>query len=299
MYYEIDESAARLAKQMMSFSEYEEGSATLQYWVMVDDAAALVAERKAELSEFYYDQLDALLDKYARRLAEWTNAHNRNLASCPSVMISGGSNFPVAKKRRQNARDDTLMREYQEIEKLLEKIRAVGKGGVNLADPHAREAIEDRLKRYQAMLEQMKERNAYYRKHGTLRGCDGMTDAEADAATDPEAFGIRVHGKPYPDFQLASVRGKIKRMQARLDELDKLDAERAGPQQSVKFDGGEVVRNAELNRLQILFDEVPDVETRQALKGNGFRWSPKNQAWQRQLTANAESAAKRVLGVSI
>ena len=29
MYYEIDESAARLAKQMMSFSEYEEGSATL------------------------------------------------------------------------------------------------------------------------------------------------------------------------------------------------------------------------------------------------------------------------------
>ena len=49
------------------------------------------------------------------------------------------------------------------------------------------------------------------------------------------------------------------------------------------------------NRLQILFDGKPDEETRAALKSNGFRWSPKNQAWQRQLTRNAEYAARQVL----
>ena len=54
----------------------------------------------------------------------------------------------------------------------------------------------------------------------------------------------------------------------------------------------------EQNRLQILFDDKPDEETRAALKSNGFRWSPKNQAWQRQLTRNAEYAARRVLNLS-
>ena len=61
---------------------------------------------------------------------------------------------------------------------------------------------------------------------------------------------------------------------------------------------GEIVRNAALNRLQILFDEIPDADTRTALKEHGFRWSPKNQAWQRQLTDNAVSAARAVLGIA-
>lgn len=43
--------------------------------------------------------------------------------------------------------------------------------------------------------------------------------------------------------------------------------------------------------------EIPDADTRDALKSNGFRWSPRNKAWQRQLTQNAEYAARRVLGL--
>ena len=55
--------------------------------------------------------------------------------------------------------------------------------------------------------------------------------------------------------------------------------------------------NPILNRLQILFDEKPDEDTRKALKSNGFRWSPKNGAWQRQLTDNAIRAAKTALHI--
>lgn len=103
--------------------------------------------------------------------------------------------------------------------------------------------------------------------------------------------------KPYGDFELSSLRGKIKRIQARLADLDKLQAAAQQPDNATKFDGGEIVRNAEENRLQILFDEIPDADTRDALKSNGFRWSPRNKAWQRQLTQNAEYAARRVLGL--
>lgn len=36
-----------------------------------------------------------------------------------------------------------------------------------------------------------------------------------------------------------------------------------------------------------LFGGKPDVETRDLLKHKGFKWSPKNEVWQRQLTPNA------------
>ena len=52
--------------------------------------------------------------------------------------------------------------------------------------------------------------------------------------------------------------------------------------------------NRAANRLQIIFDEKPDADTRTALKNEGFRWSPKEGAWQRQLNDNAIRAANRL-----
>lgn len=63
----------------------------------------------------------------------------------------------------------------------------------------------------------------------------------------------------------------------------------------VPFKGGKVVYNFAEDRLQLLFDEIPSAEMRTRLKRNAFKWSPRNQAWQRQLTRNAELAARQVL----
>ena len=51
------------------------------------------------------------------------------------------------------------------------------------------------------------------------------------------------------------------------------------------------------NRLQILFEEKPDAATREELKSNGFRWSPKAEAWQRQLTDNAYRSADYIKAI--
>ena len=295
MYYQINEGTARAAHDMMSFSDYQPGSATAEYRAAVDKAAALVERCKASTSPYYHGKLDALLDRYARHLADWTNAYNRNGASCPSVMISGASNFPVRKKLRQNAREESLWAEYKEIEGILEKIKSVGTGPVDLTDPHAREILTGDLEAAQKTLEYCKAGNAYFRKHKTLRGYGGLTDEQADSMTDPEEFGFRLYGKPYPDYELASLRGRIKRVQARLEELDKLQQMQAQPTADEQHDGFKVVRNAEQNRLQLIFDGKPDEQTRQLLKSNGFRWSPRNQAWQRQLTNNAEYALRSVI----
>ena len=46
--------------------------------------------------------------------------------------------------------------------------------------------------------------------------------------------------------------------------------------------------------IQLVFDEKPSEEQRRTLKRNGFVWSPTNEAWQRQLNANAIRAANYI-----
>lgn len=57
----------------------------------------------------------------------------------------------------------------------------------------------------------------------------------------------------------------------------------------------EIIENADIMRLQLRFDCKPDADTRTVLKQNGFRWSPSNGVWQRQLTDNAKFALERVI----
>ena len=58
--------------------------------------------------------------------------------------------------------------------------------------------------------------------------------------------------------------------------------------------GFTICRNTEINRIQLIFDEIPNEETRKLLKSYGFRWSPFNKAWQRQLNSNGEWAVKTI-----
>lgn len=296
-YYEISEETARRSHEMMSMTDYRQGSATAEYRAAVDKAAALVEAQKAKVSPFYHGKLDALLDRYARRLAEWTNAHNRNGASCPSVLVCGPSNFPTRKKAKQNAREDTLWREYNEIQEILSKIKSVGTGSIDLTDPHAREMLEDRLQSLQNTLETGKAMNAHYRKHKTMKGFRDYSDETAAEMDQAIVRAPAFAQTPFPDFELASLRGKIKRVQENLAKLDKMDAAQGQPDAEEVFDGGRVVHNVADNRLQIYFDEIPAEEIRAKLKSYGFRWSRKNQTWQRQLTQNAIRDARRILNI--
>lgn len=299
-YYPINEDTARNAHYMVHMSDYKPGSATASYRAAVDEAAALVEAQKTKVSPYYHDKLDGLLDRYARRLAEWTNDYNRNQASYPSQFISGAGGFNMRKHNKQMAREDSLWKEYDEIKGLLHKMESVGTGAVDLADPHAREILTDQLQKLQARLDRNKAMSAYYRKHKSFAGFPELTD-EAAARLDAQFAETRQQcpwiDKPCPDYELTSLRGKIKRVEERIAELDKRAQQAEQPADNTAFPGGEIVRNLEADRLQIIFDGKPDEGTRAALKQNGFRWSPRNQAWQRQLTANAETAARHILGL--
>lgn len=298
MYYDIDETLARRAHEAAHQSDYTPNSATGEYRQMVDSAAAMVARKKARVSPYYHEKMDAMLDAYARRLAKWFNDYNRNAASCPSVLIAGPANFPVKKKQKQNAREDTLMEEYREIKKYLDRVLTVGNGPVDLADPHARELLTEQLQAVVKEREQGKAMNAYFRKHDTMKGYPGFTDTDAARMDERIKESVSWARAPYPPYELTSLRDKEKRLRARLAELDKLEAAVAEKVEGREpFDGGYILHNAELNRLQIIFEGKPDGATRAELKRRGFHWSPSNGAWQRQLTHNAECDARQIVGL--
>lgn len=53
-----------------------------------------------------------------------------------------------------------------------------------------------------------------------------------------------------------------------------------------------VLHNTDENRLQLFFEGKPEQDIISRLKGRGFKWSPRNKAWQRQLTPNAITALR-------
>jgi hypothetical protein len=55
------------------------------------------------------------------------------------------------------------------------------------------------------------------------------------------------------------------------------------------------IANHDEDRAQIIFPGKPDADTIRRLKGSGWNWSPRNQAWQRKLTVNARHDAKQIV----
>lgn len=301
MYYEINEETARVSHDMMSMRDYVPGSATARYRASVDKAAELVEQQKQQVSEFYHGKLDHLLDRYAKTLAEYLNRENQIGTMCPSVMIAGASNFPVHKKQKQVAAWERNRENFEKSEAILRQIRSVGTGPIDFADPHAEEMLTERIALLQSELDACKEANAYYRKHKTLEGCPGISEHHREWLTRPGVFHsgdgtpLELYKDPYTSYHLTSIRNRLKAANQRLEEYHNRQQKAQQGGDDLKFDGGEIVRNAELNRLQIIFDDIPDDDTRTALKRNGFRWSPSNKAWQRQLTEAAERAALSIV----
>ena len=304
MYHEINETAARRAREANSYRGYVPGSATAEYRAEIDEAAGIAEGQKSIVDPIHHERIDRLFALYCRKLAEHMNKGFEIEARVPSILVAGGSNFPVQKKEKQNAARSKHRAEYEEIKGILDKIRGAGTAGISSDDPDAIEKLKDKLMRLVAEQTHMKAANAHWRKHKTMKGFPEMSD-ESAARIDEEmksAYTWVQKNGPFESFKLTNNNANIKRVRDRIAQLEK-KAERAaeagaagdGAFDGWEFDGGCIVRNYTENRLQILFNDKPDQELRTELKRYGFRWAPSQGAWQRLLSNNAEYDAKHVL----
>ena len=290
-YYPINEGAARRAKEAISFSDYRPGSATAEYRHYVDQAVEIAERQKKRVEPEYHEKIDQLLDTYARKLAENMNKGYEITARVPSVLIAGPANFPVRAKEKQNAASDRNMEEFQYIQGLLDKIRSTGMGGISADDPQAVSKLEKKLEKLEASQELMKAVNAYYRKHGTLDGCPHLTEKGIENLKADMASSWHYEKKPFQSWQLSNNNAEIRRLKGRIEELTR---HKEAAYVGWEFEGGTVEINREANRLQIYFEGKPDATVRDELKSNGFRWSPKAEAWQRQLNDTTIRVTDRI-----
>ena len=290
-YYSINEGAARRAKEMSSYSDYKPGSATAEYRHYVDNAFEIAQAQKKRVDPMYHEKIDSLLDTYARKLAANMNHSFAIDARVPSILIAGGSNFPVRQKEKQNAARDSNMQEWQYIQGLLDKIRSTGMGGIRQDDPQAIPKLQKKLAGLEKAQETMKAVNAYYRKHGTLDGCPHLSPENLENLKADMASGWHYEKKPFQSWELSNNNAEIRRVRQRIESLT-----RANEVAYVgwEFDGGHVEAKREQSRLQVFFDGKPEADARQQLKEHGFRWAPSVGAWQRLLNDNAYYASDRI-----
>lgn len=296
VYYPIDEQSARAAHDMMSMRDYTAGSKTAEYKGYADRAYDLAEQIEQERPR-QAERAWRIAQRYARKMAENMNADSRIGMMCPSIMISGGSNFPVRKKEKQNARSRANMEEFRELQEYIYKLERLlhGTEVIRSDEEDAIEQLEDKLERLEAAQEMMKTVNAHYRKNKTLDGCPGLTDDVRKKIEGDWSRGWYV-GTPFPPYSLSNNNANIKRVRDRLEGLKKTKS-RETTEQEIDLDGlGFTLKeNTEEMRIQIFFEGKPEPEVRDVLKGEAFKWSPRNGCWQRQLTDNARAATRRVI----
>lgn len=293
-YATINEDAARRANDLSSFSDYKPGSATAGYRAQVDEAAATLKKVKALCqTEAQRDRADYLFDRYAATLALAINRDNEIGTRCPSVLICGPANFPTRKKEKQLAAWQANAENYEKAEHYLYLLERAHLQPIKSNDPEVLDALSAKLAKLQAMQEHMKQVNAYYRKNKTFDGAPNVSPAEISVINGVwGCFPCYRNNTPYPPYALSNNNANIKRIQQRISDLQ---AAKESAHEDEEHDGYTYHEDAEQMRVQLIFDGKPDDDTRELLKSYGFRWSPRNGAWQRQLTANGRRAARYVM----
>ena len=249
--------------------------------------SAKTEKHKSELE----DEMLQFQKKYAEKFNDTLASRGRML----SPMIAGPANFPT---RRNEKAYNSYENKVRENAKFRDKVVA----GItkrwrkeNVADAGgARTVLEKKLKKAQENHQQMKDINVIMRKKSS----------DSDKRKQLESIGvsetlIRDVFKPdymgrtgFQGFHLQNSNAKIKSMKERLKTMSKFESTETT---SKEINGVEIVDNKESDRVQILFDGKPDEVMRNKLKGSGWRWSPKNTAWQRKRTDNAMRSAEQIV----
>ena len=293
VYYSINESLAKTAHDMMSMRDYEKDSKTKEYRSYVNKAYDLVDKIVAE-RPLQAERLYSMAERYSRRMAEYFNRDSKIGCMCPSILISGGGNFPVKKKEKQVQAWDTNHQFYQETQKILSKIESAlyGKDVIKSGDQDAIERLEEKLVSLKETQERMKAANKAIRLKDTKKGNEelmnmGYSEEQIQNLREPDWCG-RIG---YPSYMLQNNNANIHRVEGRFKQLK--EAKEKGTQET-EFEMFKVVENTEIMRLQIIFDGKPDPEVRTVLKKNGFKWAPSQGAWQRMLNLSGKYALNRV-----
>lgn len=244
------------------------------------------------------------LEQYRKGYLKRLTARLSAKANCLSTMIVGSSGF---NHRRNKKANDTEHRRTTELlewrEKALKRLNRDYNPAVLARRPIMSDEV-DAIQQLQAKIEAAKKDQAQMKAvNKIIRGKkldDTQKAAEIDKLGMPqELFQVflRAGEGKFPSYRLTNNNANIKRMKARVTQLE---AEATRPEVEDRegaIDGTPVtiVESKDEGRLQLVFKGKPPQAIIDLLNSRGFNWSRTNGAWQRLLNDNS----RRVVGMLI
>ena len=279
-----------------SVSEFKEMAVNACRMISMDPERMgkhICIECSEELCEFLAnipEELQAEYEaKYLQKWREWLAA----LSRCYSVLVTGSARF---NNRRHEKMNDYERAARQRLIDWREKVVKRINRQERLTGWQEVERLQSKLDTLTELQEKMKAANKIVRskKMSEEEQIDnlvalGLNEKQAVEILKPTE---RWQSVGFPTYQLQNNLAKIKATQAAI-ERHKAMAE--AEDKEITFNGGRVVVCNSDERIRFYFDDIPSAEVRNLMKRNAFKWSPKNGAWQRQLTANCKYDTKRIL----
>ena len=279
-----------------SVSEFEKMAVNACRMISMDPERMghhICIECSEELNEFLANiptELQAEYEaKYLNKWREWLAA----LSRCYSVLVTGPARF---NNRRHEKMNDYERAAKQRLRDWSEKVVKRINRQQRLTGWQEVERLQSKLDTLTELHEKMKAANKIVRskKMSEEEQIDGLV---ALGLNEKQAVEIlkpteRWQSVGFPTYQLQNNLAKIKATQ---EAIERHKAMAEAEDKEITFNGGRVVVCNSDERMRFYFDEIPSVEVRNLMKRNAFKWSPKNGAWQRQLTANCKYDTKRIL----
>lgn len=189
---------------------------------------------------------------------------------------------------------ERAMRKSAEAQKKADTLRrraeAVGKGGVSSDDPEAVQKLEKRLQQCREAQELMKAVNRQFAKGGW--GAVTCMEPEQVAKLREHHESLPVGNKPFPSYSLQNNNAEIRRLQKRIEDLKAAQAHE--PEQQ-EYEGFTYELCPDDNRVRFYFDGKPSREVCQYMRSQGFKFSRRYMAWQRQATRAGINTAKYII----
>ena len=255
---------------------------------MLDGLECELQQFLAQLPEEVRDHYE---DAYISKYSEWLGAMSR----CFSQFITGSGGWKASTFRRHERNNNAERAARERLDAWAKKVIKRCNRQERLTGWEEVERLQDKIDSLKNAQETMKAANKIVRnsKLSEVEKVDelvalGFSEQNAMKVLEPDFCG-RVG---FPSYMLTNNLAKIKDAEARMARHAAMAQEE---DREESYDWGVLAWAFSEERVRFVFDGKPAAEVIALMKSNAFKWSPRNKAWQRQITPNSKYAVKRIV----
>jgi hypothetical protein len=251
----------------------------------------------------YEERKQARIERYEARAAKARSESSSRFNSDNINTVRGLQGQPVlvghhSEKRHRKLleRADNDMRKSFEASKKADyyaekAVAAETNDAISSDDPEAVVKLKEKIADAKRKQEIVKAANKIVRRkpknESTPEKLADLTALGCSESAAQQLFVPDFCGRiGFPSYVLTNNNANIKRMEQRLVSLQRLEQ---AEEKVIESEHYTVVEDPEDNRFKLEFPGKPSAEVRKLLKSHGFRWSPRNKAWQRMLNGNSRT----------